>query len=116
MSPNRATASGKSNFFSPLAAIRSMAIIACWVALDAIAEEPTPFWGSSKRRPFRLPGKQRPELLRNGPAISCRFEAQSGAAEPWARRGDAERWLGLVPSPPTEHSSPKVSKQEMSHG
>ena len=58
---------------------------------------------------------------RNGPAISSRFEAQSGAAEPWPWRGNAERWLGLVPSPPIEHSSLKVAKQEileprMKHG
>ncbi len=51
--------------------------------------------------------------LRNGPAISSRFEAQSGAAEPWAWRENAERWLGLVPSPPIEHSSLKVAKQEI---
>ena len=58
---------------------------------------------------------------RYGPAISSRFEAQSGAAGPWACRGNAERWLGLVPSPPIEHSSLKAVKQEileprMKHG
>jgi hypothetical protein len=51
------------------------------LAGDGLGRAAQPFPGSSS------PGT-------NGPAISSRFEAQSGAAQPWAGRGNAERWFG----------------------
>src|SRR5208337_1678188 len=85
---------------------------------------PRPLQPQNRLGPYDPTGpvpRKRTAQVRNGHAISPRFQALSGATEPWACRGNAECWLGPVPSPPTEQSSLKAAKQEileprMKHG